>query len=93
MRRPIVDLAVAALFVLSYSQFDGDWFRILAVDASAIVFFALGVMDFETQFLPDRITIPGLVLAVAASSFWPHLDLWSGAIGAAAGLAIFAPLA
>jgi prepilin signal peptidase PulO-like enzyme (type II secretory pathway) len=93
IRRPIVDLAVAALFALSYFQFEGDWFRIIAVDASAIVFLALAVMDLETHYLPDKITIPGLVIAFAVSPFWPHLEAWSGAIGAVVGLAIFAPFA
>jgi len=90
-RRPIVDLAVAGLMALAWYQFEDDWFRAIAVSGFATAFLALAVMDFETQYLPDKLTRPGIVIALAVSPFWPHLDPWDGIAGAALGLAIFFP--
>ena len=90
-RRPIVDLLTAGLLALSWYQFEDDWFRAIAVSGFATAFLALAVMDFETQYLPDKLTLPGIVIALAVSPFWPHLDPWDGIAGAVAGLAIFYP--
>ena len=90
-RRPIVDLLTAGLLALSWYQFEDDWFRAIAVGGFATAFLALAVMDFETQYLPDNLTLPGIVIALAVSPFWPHLDPWDGIVGAVAGLAIFCP--
>lgn len=92
-RRPLVDIALAGLFVLSWAQFEGDWFRFIAVCVFATAIFALGVMDFETTYLPDLATYPVALAALIVSPFWPQLDYWDGIAGAAAGLAVFMPFA
>ncbi len=54
---------------------------------------ALGAIDWETGYLPDRITLPLLVLGLgfgAGSVFVPFID---SALGAAIGYAAFAALA
>ena len=93
IRRPLVDLALAGLFALSWAQFEGDWFRFIAVCVFATAIFALGVMDLETTYLPDLVTYPTALAALIVSPFWPQLDPWDGASGAAAGLAVFFPFA
>jgi leader peptidase (prepilin peptidase)/N-methyltransferase len=90
-RRPIVDLLTAGLMALAWYQFEDDWFRAIAVSGFATAFLALAVMDFETQYLPDKLTLPSILIALAVSPFWSHLDPWDGIAGAAAGLAIFYP--
>ncbi len=92
-RRPLVDLALAGLFALSWVQFEGDWFRFIAVCVFATAIFALGVMDLETTYLPDFATYPTALAALIVSPFWPHLDYWDGVSGAVAGLAVFFPFA
>ncbi len=93
LRRPLVELALAGLFALSWQRFEADTFQFAAVCAFALVLLALAVMDLETQFLPDRLVFPGIVAALAASPFWPGLNPWDGAAGAAAGFVVFYPLA
>lgn len=93
IRRPLIELAAAGLFTLSWQRFEGDAFQFAAVCGFAAVFLALGVMDLETQFLPDRLVIPAAAAALAVSPFWPQLNAWDGGIGVAAGLAVFFPFA
>ena|GEM_PF-527791 len=90
-RRPIVDLLTAGLMALAWYRFENDWFRAIAVAGFATAFLALAVMNFETEYLPDKLTLPGIVIALAVSPVWAHLDPWDGIAGAVAGLAIFYP--
>jgi leader peptidase (prepilin peptidase)/N-methyltransferase len=46
---------------------------------------ALGFIDYYHQLLPDEITLPGLVLALAYSFFRPDLNLRRALIGAVVG--------
>jgi leader peptidase (prepilin peptidase)/N-methyltransferase len=69
-RYPIIEIATAVLFVLHYLMF--GWTLLLSVRllfSAALV--ALFAIDLEHRLLPDRITLPGIVLGLAASMFLP----------------------
>jgi leader peptidase (prepilin peptidase)/N-methyltransferase len=69
-RYPIIEVATAVLFVLHYLMF--GWTLLLSVRllfSAALV--ALFAIDLEHRLLPDRITLPGIVLGLAASMFLP----------------------
>ncbi|MBA2304319.1 MAG: prepilin peptidase [Acidobacteria bacterium] len=69
-RYPLVELATAVLFVLHYLVF--GWTPLLAIRllfvASMVALFAI---DLEHRLLPDAITLPGVVIGLAASVVLP----------------------
>jgi len=72
IRYPIVELSTAAVVVLLHLRFGSTVaFAVLAPFGLALV--ALFVIDLEHRLLPDAITIPGSLLAVAVAPLNPHL--------------------
>lgn len=70
VRYPLVEIATGVVFVLHYFVF--GWTPLLAVRllfAASLV--ALFVIDLEHRLLPDAITLPGIVVGLAASLFLP----------------------
>lgn len=94
LRYPAVEALVGLLFVASYARFGLEWAL-----ARALVFVCFLVLvtfiDLDHQIIPFKLSLPGLVLGLAAS-FLPDstLGLAGATIGAAAGAAfvIFAIL-
>jgi leader peptidase (prepilin peptidase)/N-methyltransferase len=82
-RYPAVELATAALFVACLARFGP---RREAVVAALFVslLLALAMIDFEHYLLPDRITLPGIVVGLAVQ---PWID-WGGLLQAAVGAAL-----
>jgi leader peptidase (prepilin peptidase) / N-methyltransferase len=78
---PLVELLTAAAFLTLYSRF-GLSLQLVAACVFAAALIALGFIDFFHQILPDAITLPGLVLALAYAAFRPDLSL-RGALGGA----------
>ena len=84
LRYPVVELLSGAAAFYCASRYG---FGLAAVAASAFVWalIAASFIDFDTQLLPDAITLPllwaGLLLALAGT----FVDLRSSVIGAAAG--------
>jgi leader peptidase (prepilin peptidase)/N-methyltransferase len=84
LRYPLVEAATGLLFVLAAVKLGPGW-----AAAGAMLFLAaataLTFIDFDTQLLPDDITLPllwaGLLFNVAGT----YTDLQSAVIGAAAG--------
>ena len=72
----IVELLTAALFLLCYAQFG---FTLSAVKCSVFGFLLLGLIftDAETQLLPDKLTLPGLIIGLAFSLAVPVNDVVS----------------
>jgi leader peptidase (prepilin peptidase)/N-methyltransferase len=69
-RYPIVELATALLFIAHYAVF--GWTALLAIRllfSAALV--ALFVIDLEHRLLPDLITLPGILVGLAASLLLP----------------------
>lgn len=88
MRYPLVELlgAAAALVALSV-------FGLTAAAAFAFVFFlfliALGVIDHETGYLPDALTLPLIVIGLAVSGCSLFAPLAASALGAVIGYGAF----
>ena len=82
-RYPLVEALTGALFALVVAHFGVDRltpFRLFFSAAMVGVVF----IDFEHQLIPDRITLPGLVLGLAASFLGPPGPT-SAALGALIG--------
>jgi leader peptidase (prepilin peptidase)/N-methyltransferase len=87
LRYPVVELVTAGAFVLQASVFgDQPWLLAsrLALTAMLIVLFGT---DFDTQRLPDVLTLPGIALGLAGSLFLPP-GIWDSLVGAALGAGI-----
>ena len=84
MRYPLVELATAVLFGLAAWQF-GAGFQAVAVLLFIACLLALTVIDLDTQYLPDAITLPlcwaGLLVNIPATL----VELPAAVIGAVAG--------
>jgi leader peptidase (prepilin peptidase)/N-methyltransferase len=83
IRYPIVEVITAAIFLWHLAVFDLTplFFVRVAFACALIVLFAI---DLEHQILPDRITLPGIVIGLACSVLLPPGPLMSLA-GAVAG--------
>ena len=65
-RYPLVELGVAALFLLAYLVF-GLTLEAAGMAVLCFLLFGLAVMDAETLLLPDVFTMPGIVLGIVFS--------------------------
>ncbi len=83
-RYPIIEMVTAALSVIVAWKFGFTW----AMGAALILtwcLIALSMIDFDTQLLPDNITLPLLWLGLGLSLFALFTDMQSSIIGALAG--------
>ena len=63
---PLIELLMAGVFVATYAVFGPAWlFAIRAVFGAAMI--VLLVIDLQHQILPNEITLPGIVVGLAAS--------------------------
>jgi leader peptidase (prepilin peptidase)/N-methyltransferase len=86
-RYPLVEAVTAALFVAALERFG------LAPAALAAAFFsclmvALALIDLDHLLLPDRLTLSGLVVGLAAAPWLPWGGLYPALIGAATGAGV-----
>jgi len=87
VRYPLVELAMAVLFLLTYLTFDLtlEGFGMIVL---CFLLLGLAIMDAETLLLPNFFTLPGIVLGIAYSGLrggWHAGILSTGyALGAAA---------
>ena len=84
LRYPLIEALTGLLFALA------AWhFGFTAAGLGALVFvaalLALTAIDFDTQLLPDDITLPLLWIGLALNAFNVYTDLKSAVIGAMAG--------
>jgi leader peptidase (prepilin peptidase)/N-methyltransferase len=86
-RYPMVEILAGALSVLMAYRF-GYSAALLAALVYAWAMIALAFIDFDTQLLPDDITLPLLWLGLLANAFGVFVDLRSAVFGAAAGYMI-----
>lgn len=89
-RYPIVELITAILSALVAWKFGATWYTSAALVLTWVLI-ALTVIDFDTQLLPDNMTLPlmwlGLLVSLAATlpEFGLPVDTRSSIIGAVAG--------
>ncbi len=84
LRYPLIEALTGLLFALSAWHFG---FTAAGLGALVLIaaLFALTVIDFDTQLLPDDITLPLLWIGLALNAFNVYTDLKSAVIGAMAG--------
>jgi leader peptidase (prepilin peptidase)/N-methyltransferase len=84
IRYPLVELTTAALFIFAAMHFG-----LTAAGWGAMIFIAalisLTCIDYDTQLLPDDITLPLLWIGLLFNLFGTYTDLKSAVIGAIAG--------
>lgn len=83
VRYPLVEAATATLFVLCMERFGASLAAVAAALFCALMV-ALAGIDYEHMILPDRITLPGIVVGIAIQPFLP----WVGVVGALVGAAL-----
>jgi leader peptidase (prepilin peptidase)/N-methyltransferase len=86
-RYPAIEAATSLLFVLCFERFG------LRPAALAAAFFCslmviLAAIDIEHMLLPDRITLPGIVLGIALQLWVPWAGLGGAILGAVLGAGI-----
>jgi leader peptidase (prepilin peptidase)/N-methyltransferase len=86
-RYPLVEALTGALFVAVFLAF-GLTFRGLVAAVFACLLVALAAIDLERYLLPDRLTLPGIALGLAAQPWLPGGSLAGAAAAAAAGAAV-----
>lgn len=86
-RYPVIEAANGAAYVLIVWKFGVSWEAVIyAAFVSALL--VVTMIDLDHQIIPDRITLPGIVVGLAVSYFLPHGFL-SGLIGLFAGGGLF----
>jgi leader peptidase (prepilin peptidase) / N-methyltransferase len=83
-RYPVVELLGGALAVLMAWRFGPSWALVAAL-GYAWAMLALTFIDFDTQLLPDDITLPLLWAGLIANYFGAFTDLGSAVLGAVGG--------
>ena len=84
LRYPIVELATALLTVIVIANFGVSW-QGLAACCFTWAMIVLALIDFDTQLLPDNITLPFIWLGLIANYFDLFVDLNAAFLGAIAG--------
>ncbi len=84
IRYPIIELITALLSVVVAWHFGFGW-QALAALVLTWALITLSVIDFDTQLLPDAITLPFLWLGLTLSLFPLFADMRTALIGAIAG--------
>lgn len=83
-RYPIIEALTGLIFACSAIEFGFSWAVLgAAILAGSLV--ALTFIDFDTQLLPDSITLPLLWAGLVFNLFTTYTDLQSAVIGAIAG--------
>jgi leader peptidase (prepilin peptidase)/N-methyltransferase len=82
-RYPAVELGTAALFVACLERF-GPTLAAAVAALLGCLLLALAMIDAEHYLLPDRLTLPGIVVGLAVQ---PWID-WGGLLAAAFGAAL-----
>jgi len=88
-RYPLVEATTAALFLVAWLVFGGDLagFGVAAIFLAALV--AITVIDLRHQIIPDAITLPGIVIGVAASVAAARIAWLDSVVGVLLGGGVF----
>lgn len=84
LQYPVIEAVTALLSVIVAWKFGASWQTVLALCLTWSLI-ALTMIDFDTQLLPDNITLPLLWLGILANIFEIFTPLEASIIGAMAG--------
>lgn len=90
-RYPLVELATGVLFLASLLVF-GPTISAAAAAVFCALSLALALIDVEHFLLPDKLTLPGIVLGLAFSSFVSWTNLRDSLLGAGVGAGVLLAL-
>lgn len=80
MRYPAVELATGTLFALSALRF-GFSFETLAAVIFCSLLLSLAVIDFDHFLLPDKLTLPGIVVGLLIQPWLPDTSFTDAVLG------------
>lgn len=83
-RYPLVEAAAAAIFVAAGLRF-GTWMEIVFAWCLGFVLLALALIDLDHRVLPERLTLPTLLLALCLQPFLGWAGPATALLAAAAG--------
>ena len=92
VRYPLVELAAGALFATATARF-GFGLEALAAAVLGALLVALAAIDLGHLLLPDKLTLPGIALGLAAQALLPAGSLARGLAGALVGAGLLLALA
>ena len=89
MRYPVIELLTAAIAVLTVARFGlTPWALVAFAFACALVL--VSVIDLDFGIIPDVVSLPGILVGLAASAWVPGgVGLWDAALGALLGGGLF----
>ncbi len=87
LRYPIIELVSGVLGACAAFHFGAGWSGVFAAVLTWVLL-ALAVIDFDTQLLPDVITLPFLWLGLLVNSAGVFVDLRASVCGAAVGYSL-----
>ncbi len=100
IRLPIVEGTTGLLFTFLYWRLRPDWMELAIFLIYACLLTIIFVIDLENQLVLNRVTYPGMALAIVFSFirpeirtfsfFWPTLGVESSLAGGALGLVVIA---
>jgi leader peptidase (prepilin peptidase)/N-methyltransferase len=67
LRYPLVEALTGVLFVLAAARWPGELATIIVVCAGLAALVAISFIDWDHKIIPDRITKPGIVVAVGVA--------------------------
>ena len=86
---PIIEFLSAAIFVL-YAQVFGFTPAGIFYLAATLAFLVVSLIDFRYQIIPDEISLPGIVIALLASTVFPGIQgegvWWAGFLKSVLGI-------
>lgn len=91
-RYPLVEALAVALGLLVMWRFGPSW-EGLRVFVLGLVLIAVAVIDLETLLIPDRITLPGIVVGLATRAYPAPQALLGGLLGCLLAGALFYAIA
>jgi leader peptidase (prepilin peptidase)/N-methyltransferase len=89
VRYPTVELLTGLLFLAAYARF-GLSLSVLCALLLAGSLVAITFIDIDEWFIPDEISLPGILIGAALRPFAFDVPWWSGLVGAALGATFLA---
>jgi leader peptidase (prepilin peptidase)/N-methyltransferase len=89
VRYPTVELLTGVLFLAAYARF-GLSLAVLCALLLAASLVAITFIDIDEWFIPDEISLPGILIGAGLRPFAFDVPWWSGLVGAALGAAFLA---
>ena len=91
-RYPLVEIATAGIFWLSWSRFGQRPVHAVFVAVFLCILLVLSLIDLKHMILPDELTLGGAVVFLVYAFFHPAFSPWNGIATAFGAAALFAGL-